>query len=102
MGDFKHAEIIGPFVEPEYHYAVVNGCTVPHIKIVKKEGKEDGKVEIHLDGRFIYIIDDTALDLVLNLLANAMAVSAGYSSHGPESKPINKFAIRMIGIGGMT
>jgi hypothetical protein len=40
--EFKHAEIVGPFIAPEWSYAVVNGCLVPYIKLVKLTGENDG------------------------------------------------------------
>lgn len=35
---YKHAEVVGPFKEPEWSYAVVNGCRVPYIRLVPLKG----------------------------------------------------------------
>lgn len=97
MEDYKHAEIVGPFTEPEYSYAVVDGCKVPYIKLVKRTGAEDGKTEIFLDSK-VYIVDDSGIDVWLHLLANAMAVAAGYNRHGEGGVKYNPFAVRMTSI----
>lgn len=98
---YKHTEIIGPFASPEYHVAVIDGYLVPHIKLVPKTGADDGKTEIHLDERFIYIVDTSDLDVFLHLMANAMAIAAGYSCFGENSvKDPNPFKVRMTGISG--
>lgn len=97
----KHTEIIGPFTEPEWSYAVIDGYRVPHIKLVRGTGQNDGKTEIHLDSRLIYAFSEgDQLDLFLHLLANAMAVAAGYSCFGANSvKDPNPFHVKMMGIG---
>jgi hypothetical protein len=100
MKEHKHSEIIGPFLEPEWSYATVDGYKVPLIKIVQGKGENDGKIEFHLDGRFVYIFDDAGdIDVLLPLLANAMAIAAGYSCFGKNSiKDPNPFKIQMRGL----
>lgn len=97
--EVKHSELIGPFVSPKYYIPTVDGYKVPNIKIIKKTGADDGKVEVHLDERYVYIISDSELDTIIHLVANAMAISAGYSCCGENSvyKP-NPFKCRMTGI----
>lgn len=97
MNDYKHAEIIGPFTAPEYSYAIVNGCKVPYIKLVKLTGEKDGKIEVHLDSN-AWIVDDSEIEVVLHMLAMCMARAAGYTSHGINSEPFNPFKVEMIGM----
>jgi hypothetical protein len=95
---FKHAEVVGPFVEPEWSVAVVNGCRVPYIKLVPQKGKDEGRTEVHMDCQ-VWVINDDELDVVLNMLAACMARAAGFTHCGEDSKPFNPFATRMIGLG---
>lgn len=96
-----HTEIVGPFTAPEYSYVRIDGYRVPYIKIVKGTGPTDGKLEVHLDDRFVYIFDDPGeTDIMLHLVANAMAVAAGYSCFGENSvKDPNPFKVRMAQLG---
>jgi hypothetical protein len=99
MSKYKHAEIVGPFKEPEWHYAVIDGYKVPYIKLVPLTGANDGKIEIHVeDTSCCFIIEDSSIDVVLCLLAKAMAVAAGYNKHGDGSKIHNPFKVKMTGI----
>ena len=97
---YKHAEIVGPFVEPEWSYAVIDGYKVPYIRLRPLTGENDGKTEIHLTrGGQCWIIDDSGIDVILHLLATAMAVAAGYTCHGEQSQPANPFKVRMTSLG---
>ena len=95
--EHKHCEIVGPFTEPEYSYAVVDGYKVPYIKLRPLTGADDGKTEIYIDN-CVWIVDSTHLDVTLNLLAKAMAVAAGYNCHGEHSERFNPFKVRMTGL----
>ena len=94
----KHAEIVGPFVAPEWSYAVVEGYKMPYVKLLPLKGENDGKIEVHIDN-CCWIIDDHELDVVLHLLSKAMAVAAGYNCHGEHSEPFNPFKVRMTSLG---
>lgn len=97
--NYKHAEIVGPFVEPQWHYAVVDGYKVPYIKLLPLKGENDGKIEVHIeDSDCCFIIDDASIDVVLSLLAKAMAVAAGYNKHGEGSQIHNPFKVQMSAI----
>lgn len=95
--NYKHTKVIGPFKEPEWSYASVNGCRVPYIRLVSLKNKNDGRTEIHMDSQ-VWIINDDELDVVLNMLATCMARAAGYTHCGEDSKPFNPFATRLIGL----
>jgi hypothetical protein len=94
--EFKHAQIIGPFVEPQWHYAAIDGYKVPYIKLLPLTGANDGKIEVHVeDSHCCFIIDDSSIDVVIALLAKAMAVAAGYNKHGEGSQIHNPFKVKM-------
>ncbi len=96
--DYKHTELVGPFITREYHRAVINGFEVPHIKIFPLSGQDDGKTEIMLDERMVYVFDTANVDLILNLVANAMAFGAGYPCFGSENKH-NPFRVGLLPLG---
>ena len=97
---YKHASIVGPFTEPEWSYAVIEGYKVPYIKLLRLGGENDGKIEVHVENTgCCFIIDDSDIDVVLCLLAKAMAVAAGYNKHGEGSEKHNPFKVKMIGLG---
>lgn len=97
--EYKHAEIVGPFKEPEWSYAVIDGYRVPFIKLLPLSGENDGKIEVHIENTgCCFIIDDSSIDVVLCLLAKAMAVAAGYNKHGEGSEKHNPFRVRMTGL----
>jgi hypothetical protein len=95
--NYKHAEVVGPFKEPEWSYAVVNGCRVPYIRLVPLKDGSDGRTEIHMDSQ-VWIINDGELDVVLNMLASCMARAAGFTNCGADSKPFNPFSTKMISL----
>lgn len=89
-------EFIGPFSEV-YHKVSVDGFLVPHIKAMKLA---DGGWSILLDDRLAY--DFPAWEAegpqLMRLVANAMAVAAGYGAFGENSVEINPFKCRITGI----
>ena len=96
MSDFKHCEIVGPFVEPEWHYAVIDGYKVPYIRLLPLKGENDGKIEVHVENTdCCFIIEDSKIDVIMALLAKAMAVAAGYNKHGEDSAIHNPFHVKM-------
>jgi hypothetical protein len=96
MNNFKHCEIVGPFVSPEWYYAVIDGYKVPYVRLLPLKGENDGKIEINLENTdCFFIIEDSSIDVVLALLAKAMAVAAGYNKHGEGSEIHNPFKVKM-------
>jgi len=92
---YKHCEIIGPFAEPEWSYAVCEGYKVPYIKLRPLTGEGDGRIEVHIENAgCCYIIDDSEIDVVIALVAKAMAVAAGYNKHGEGSEKHNPFKVK--------
>lgn len=86
-------ELVGPWTE---RYDVVwDGFRVPFLQ-AQKEG--DGWT-LTVDRR--YGMDAVSLEELrrwMPILVQAMAVSAGYSSFGENSQPLNQFRRRMSGL----
>jgi len=86
-------EMVGPFQE-EYYHAVVDGFEVPYIKLRKNESDWD----LVVDGRYSVTASGDEMDRWIWIIANAMAIAAGYTSHGEQSIPTNPFHRRLIGL----
>lgn len=85
-------EFIGPFV-PE-HRVVCDGFAVPYLTV---HPREDGTVRLCLDGRFLIEATGEEARKWIWFIANAMAVSAGYSCFGDNSvKDPNPFQVRAM------
>jgi hypothetical protein len=78
--------------EAEPHYICVDGTEVPYIECwrvgFEPEG-EDSLFSLTLDNRFGIDCTETELRKWIWFVANAMAVAAGRTSHGPNSNPRN-------------
>ncbi len=91
----KHSiDLHGPFHQ-EYHVASVGGYEIPNLKILKRKGKNDGISTVLLDNRFSIDVPEDQLDPWLWIVANAMAIGAGYSSHGENSCEVNPYKRRI-------
>ena len=85
-------ESIGPFSEWKIK---LDGYRVPHLS-----GRVDDKGMFHLclDERFGAEIPEQYAHQVVWLIANALAIGAGYSCFGDNSQIANPFKCRMSGI----
>jgi hypothetical protein len=85
-------EIIGPF----YDYRVtVGGYEVPMLRAVRV----NGLISMTLDHRFgCDIPDDNRALPIIEFIAQAMAVGAGYSCFGENSKPINRYKCKLTSL----
>src|SRR5262245_21331091 len=85
-------EIHGPFM-PEYR-VTWDGYKVPRISAVPHD---DGTVSVTLDNRFGMPgpVPREEFERWLPMIANAMAIGAGYSCHGANCTPVNPFMTRM-------
>lgn len=77
----------------EAHEVTIDGFAVPRIEA--KEIEHGTLCNIVLDGRFGATIPAGVALEVIWLLANALAIGAGYSCHGENSGPRNEFACRV-------
>jgi len=86
-------ENIGPF--QEYYKISIDGYVVPKIKAYKSD---DGKWSIVLDGRFGISASEEDVDRWMHIVANAMAIGAGYSSFGESSQKMNPYSVKIVGL----
>lgn len=98
MLDGPTTEIVGPF-RGDIYYLSVDGCKLFGVHLYKRtDTKEDWAICV--DDRFEI---DANNDEILRwgyLLANAMAVSAGFTYHGPDSKPLNSHRVQFSSYSG--
>lgn len=80
-------------------YLVVEGFKIPHIRLIKSvDPANDGLARLWLDGRFG--MDDVLEDEIKRwgwFLANAMAVSAGFSSANENGRRLDSLFAPHIG-----
>lgn len=87
-------QAIGPF---ELYRIVVDGYQVPHLT-----GRPiDGMWHFTFDSRFGCDVPEKYAHGVAWMIANAMAVGAGFTCFGENSKPRNEFKCRLFGIGSV-
>jgi hypothetical protein len=87
-GTTKTVEIAGPYLSVnDIHYLVVNGCRVPYIELWQHD---NGVWGLNVDGRFGSDFTKDEIEKFGYILANAMAISAGYTHHGPNSQLMNR------------
>jgi len=77
----------------------IDGFAVP--KIEARETDNGTICHISLDGRFGATIRAEDAQQVLWLLANALAIGAGYSCHGENSRVSNPFKVRVTEVGSV-
>lgn len=89
---------VGPFLE-EYRLEV-DGFRVPYLT-AHPTNPQQTKWDVVLDERFGLDLDVEQLQDVVPFIANAMAVAAGYTSHGENCQPQNPFHVRMMRLDGL-
>lgn len=89
-------EIIGPFRGGLYRLAC-HGYVVPNIKLYKRNDDVD-LWSIQLDERFEIDAPTDEVNRWAWLVANSMAIAAGYSCHGENCQPLNPYKCRISGI----
>lgn len=88
--------LIGPMAHPhEDYHLCVDGCLVPNVRVTRSS---DGQWRVCLDNRFMIEVEREELDRWGWLLANAQAIGAGYSCHGPNSRRTNPYAVQAMRI----
>jgi hypothetical protein len=83
-------EFIGP-LRGGYYHIVSNGYHVPYLVAYKRQDTDTDWTVI-LDGRMEWDVDDNELRRFVGLIANAMAIAAGYTHFGEGSSPYNRFS----------
>ncbi len=99
------AEVLWRDLGSDEGFAVVDGYRVPYLRVIRlRGGANDGRMSLVLDRpsgsafTTLDIPDDRALPAMLHFIANAMAIAAGFSSHGQNSRPLNPFGEKCISI----
>lgn len=87
-------EFIGPM--PQKWDVVSHGYSVPYLTAIKCE---NGNVLLSLDGRFLIEGTEEETQKWIPMIANAMAIGAGYSCHGKNSQPLNRFKCGVVNLG---
>ena len=90
------AEYIGPF--ENYYEVTVDGYKVPRIKANKVHNGDGDEWDLLLDDRFSIIATGEEIEKWLWIVANAMAIGAGYSCFGENSVKINEYKCAIHGI----
>lgn len=85
-------QLIGPL---EHNKVVIDGYTVPMLNGWHK----DGKWHFALDNSCSIEVPDELGHPVAWMIANALALGAGYSCFGEKSQPLNPFARRAFYLG---
>lgn len=92
----KLVEIHGPTVSEDYRL-IVDGYQVPYVKLRRLKNNDEPTAldameswQVLIDDRLSAVVTKSELNTWGYILANAMAVAAGYTSHGPNSRPINR------------
>lgn len=78
------------------HQVIMDGFAVPRIEA--RETDNGLNCHIWLDKRFGMVIPAIYAHEVIWLLANAMAIGAGYSCHGENCTPSNPYKVRVAEI----
>lgn len=93
-----YPEIVGPFL-PE-HRVTIAGYHVPYITV---RPQEDGRIDLLLDNRFGLHspVPVEEFNRWIGILADAMAVAAGYSCHGEHCTPKNPHKTRLGSLGSV-
>jgi len=89
-----NAEYHGPF-SGEYYVATVDGYKVPFVELRKVD---ENNWDLLLDGRFSVQASGDEIQRWLWIVANAMAISAGYSCFGENSKKLNPYKRKIISL----
>lgn len=92
MNEKVEMEIIGPFQD---YRVTINGYRVPRLRAVRV----NGMISLTLDERFgLDIPDDERALPIIEFMAQAMAIGAGYSCFGENSQEVNLYKCRLTGL----
>jgi len=93
-------EMVGPFQHTEYK-VVADGYVLPYMTAYPLNA-QNTEWDILVDGRFAYRLPQEVLDQVIPLLADVMAITAGYKSHANacqhQQDRNNPFGTRMLSL----
>ena len=89
-------DLHGPFQTPHWRLSI-DGYEVPHVEVGFRGGDEDGpNWTVIVDNRFATeFVTRDEIKRWAHVLASMGAVCAGYSCHGENSQPLNRFHCRI-------
>ena len=92
-------QLFGPIYRPAEEYRVlVDGCEVPLLMAAKQQ---DGTFHLFLDRRFMMDeVTEEELKRWAWFIANAQAIGAGWSCHGPNGRQANPYAVQSVCLDG--
>ena len=96
-GNLYGVEFIGPF--PRHYRVGIDGYLLPNITAHLKNWKVSLTVDRRLASEFF---DADVVQGLVPTIANAAAVSGGFSAHGENSLPINPHKLRYSMLGTQT
>lgn len=76
------------------HQVTIDGYAVPLIEA--RESSDGLECHVLLDGRFGMVIPADLAQQVIWIMANAIAIGAGYSCHGENSTEVNPHKVRVF------
>lgn len=98
----SRVETIGPFNTGDYYLISCGGYKVPYLQAWLMAGTEDRWVIAVMDGdRSVMMVEDvvdTEFKKLVPIIANGMALAAGYTSFGGGAKPRNPFMLKLTGL----
>jgi hypothetical protein len=71
------------------YYIFLEGQIIPHVQVLLDDAKDE--ISVLVDGRMAWSVTREALFAMAPVLANAMAVAAGFSSFGVNSRQLNPY-----------
>ena len=93
-------EFHGPFAVPHWRLTI-DGYEIPHVEVSFRGGDEDGpNWTVAVDNRFATeFVTRDEIRRWAHVLANMGAICAGYSCHGENSQPCNRFKCKLGALG---
>jgi hypothetical protein len=90
-------QLHGP-IEKRRWLITIDGFLVPHLEVRHLDGD---RLSLCLDDRFEIDCPKEEANMFVWMIANAMAISAGYSCFGEHAKPLNPFMRKVNQITGV-
>lgn len=106
-GDVQIAQnvvLVGPFSDGS-HRLVVEGFEVPHVRVRRgthtlgdfRSQPDPSGYDVILDDRLSFNVPKDRAEQTFLLLANGMAIAAGFSCFGPNRRKLDAFGVRVAG-----
>lgn len=101
----RNVTLVGPFEDGSYRL-VVEGLEVPYLRVrggSRTLGNFRGELDpsgwdVILDGRLLFHVPKDRAEQTFLLVANAMAVGAGWSCFGPNRTKLDPFGVKVAAL----